>query len=127
MTTQATTTHIGELTERTGLSLRTLGHYDEVGLVNASGRTEGGFRVYTESDYDRLMLIRRMKPLGFTLEEMAELLRIVDSAPAPGAAENRHALNLFVEQAVQRREKLREQVAMADEFIELLKSQVPIR
>ena len=40
--------HIGELAERTGLSLRTMRHYDDVGLVPATGRTEGGFRLYSQ-------------------------------------------------------------------------------
>ncbi|MEK6344223.1 MAG: MerR family transcriptional regulator, partial [Curtobacterium sp.] len=70
--------HIGELAERAGMSLRTIRHYDEVGLLVPSGRTAGGFRVYTAEDLERLLVIRRMKPLGFTLDEMAELLRVVD-------------------------------------------------
>ncbi len=72
------TMHIGELAERAGMSLRTIRHYDEVGLLVPSGRTTGGFRVYTGDDLERLLVIRRMKPLGFTLDEMAELLRVVD-------------------------------------------------
>ncbi len=118
------TMHIGELAERSGLSLRTLRHYDEIGLVSASGRTEGGFRLYTEHDFDRLILIRRMKPLGFTLEQMAELLEIIDALPeasAKAAAELRSKLDSFVEETVTRRETLRAQLAMADEFLELLK------
>ncbi|MGN6408077.1 MAG: MerR family transcriptional regulator, partial [Curtobacterium sp.] len=74
--------HIGELAERAGMSLRTIRHYDEVGLLVPSGRTTGGFRVYTEQDLERLLVIRRMKPLGFTLDEMAELLRVVDGLAA---------------------------------------------
>ena len=53
------TMQIGELAERTDLSLRTSRHYDEVGLLPAS-RTEGGFRVYSEEDFERLMHIRRI-------------------------------------------------------------------
>ena len=73
------TMRIGELADRSSLSLRTIRHYDEVGLLRPSGRTEGGFRLYTERDFDRLLLIRRMKPLGYTLDAMTELLRVVDS------------------------------------------------
>ena len=54
MTESTTTTmHIGELAERTGLSLRTIRHYDDVGLLPAAARTDGGFRLYTEADCDR--------------------------------------------------------------------------
>ena len=41
------TMHIGELADRTGMSLRRLRHYDEIGLLTPSGRSEGGFRLYT--------------------------------------------------------------------------------
>lgn len=79
MTTDASTVtmHIGELAEKTGLSLRTIRHYDDIGLLKASGRTHGGFRLYSQDDLSRLNLIRRMKPLGFTLDEMIELLRVI--------------------------------------------------
>ncbi|QYF73246.1 MerR family transcriptional regulator [Cryobacterium sp. PAMC25264] len=125
--TDADTMHIGELAEKTGLSLRTLRHYDEVGLVSASGRTEGGFRLYTQADHDRLILIRRMKPLGFSLEEMADLLSIIDALAAKpdteAAADLHRRLDVFVAEAAERREKLRSQLAMADEFLELLRAQ----
>ena len=52
--------HIGAVAERTELSLRTLRHYDEIGLVNPSERSEGGFRLYSEADVERILLIRRM-------------------------------------------------------------------
>lgn len=121
------TMHIGELADRSQMSLRTIRHYDEVGLLKPSGRTEGGFRLYTERDFTRLMVIRRMKPLGFALEEMAELLRVVDSLQAAeaggGGAEMRAALDGFIEQATARRAKLEEQISMADEFIDLLRAQ----
>ena len=127
MSDDMTTMHIGELAEKTGLSLRTLRHYDEVGLVSASGRTEGGFRLYTQRDYDRLILIRRMKPLGFSLEEMADLLRIIDTLAESGsgvaAAVLRAELDAFITDAGKRREKLRSQLEMADEFVQLLRAQ----
>jgi MerR family copper efflux transcriptional regulator len=123
----AETMQIGELAERTGLSLRTIRHYDEVGLLKASTRSEGGFRLYTADDLARLMLIRRMKPLGFSLEDMNELLNIVHAlqsgVPGSDTAEVRAALGGFIDDAEARRQKLREQLAMADEFVELLKSQ----
>jgi MerR family copper efflux transcriptional regulator len=127
MSDETTTMHIGELADKTGLSLRTLRHYDEVGLVSASGRSEGGFRLYTQTDYDRLILIRRMKPLGFSLEEMADLLRIIDTLAAPeepgDATQLRTQLDAFIADAGERREKLRSQLAMADEFLDLLRAQ----
>jgi MerR family copper efflux transcriptional regulator len=121
------TMHIGELADRSQMSLRTIRHYDEVGLLKPSGRTEGGFRLYTERDFTRLLLIRRMKPLGFTLEAMAELLRVIDaleeSEPGEGDTAIRSELNGFIEEAAKRRAKLEEQLAMADEFLALLRAQ----
>ncbi|MET9826464.1 MerR family transcriptional regulator, partial [Streptomyces sp. NPDC006349] len=69
---------IGEVASRTELSLRTIRHYEETGLVVPSARSQGGFRLYTEADVARLMVIRRMKPLGFTLDEMRDLLEATD-------------------------------------------------
>ncbi len=117
------TIQIGELAERTGLSLRTLRHYDEIGLLRASGRSDGGYRLYTDEDVDRLMLIRRMKPLGYSLEEMAELLRAADEAEAGGDVA-RTRLAGFIHEAEDRREVLRAQLGMADEFLSLLRSRL---
>ena len=124
----AVTMHIGELAEKTGLSLRTIRHYDEVGLLKPTGRTDGGFRLYTHQDFSRLMLIRRMKPLGFPLEEMTDLLRVIDTlsssdSTTPVDSEVRRELDTFITEADKRRAKLQEQLAMADEFLSLLREQ----
>ncbi|ROS23350.1 DNA-binding transcriptional MerR regulator [Rathayibacter sp. PhB127] len=120
------TMRIGELADRSSLSLRTIRHYDEVGLLRPSGRTEGGFRLYTERDFDRLLLIRRMKPLGYTLDAMTELLRVVDSLEQAQTPEEtaaiRAQLAAFEEEASLRRAKLQDQLAMADEFLALLRA-----
>ena len=65
---------IGVVAERVEMSIPTLRRYDEVGLVSPSARSEGGFRLYTEDDVQRILVIRRMKPLEFTLAEMREVL-----------------------------------------------------
>ncbi|WP_211320927.1 MerR family transcriptional regulator [Arthrobacter livingstonensis] len=121
------TMHIGELADRSQMSLRTIRHYDEVGLLKPSGRTDGGFRLYTERDFTRLLLIRRMKPLGFTLEAMSELLRVIDALEESKLGEDhtdiRSELNGFIEEAAKRRSKLEEQLGMADEFLALLRAQ----
>ncbi len=114
---------IGEVAERLGLSLRTIRHYEEVGLV-VPARTQGGFRLYSEEDVQRLALIRRMKPLGFTLEEMRDLLeindRLVRGDDDPGLLAR---LQLFERAVAERADKLREQLAMAREFAEQLRRQ----
>ncbi|WP_300268225.1 MerR family transcriptional regulator [Microbacterium sp.] len=115
------TMHIGEVAERTSLSLRTLRHYDDIDLVTPSGRTDGGFRLYTEEDVARIMLIRRMKPLGYTLEQMRDVLAVFDALSRdPASAADREALIGIRNTAEQRREQLISQVAMADEFLDQL-------
>lgn len=115
--------HIGELAERSELSLRTIRHYDEVGLLKPTGRSDGGFRLYTDGDLERLLLIRRMKPLGFSLEQMAELLQIIAALEggATMAGDERKALDGFIADAEERRAKLAEQLSAADEFLDLLR------
>lgn len=116
----AKTMHIGEVAERTSLSLRTLRHYDEIGLVNPSGRTDGGFRLYTDDDVRRLLLIRRMKPLGYSLEQMGDLLRVLDGAGPGDDTEALTVLRDFRVDAAERRDRLARQLEMADEFLEQL-------
>lgn len=69
---------IGEVAERVGLSLRTIRFYEEEGLVVPESRTVGGFRLYSVTAVNRLELIKRMKPLGFTVEELVEVLTTLD-------------------------------------------------
>lgn len=120
------TMHIGEVAARTELSLRSLRHWDEVGLLRPSGRSEGGFRLYTEDDVERIMLVRRMKPLGFTLEQMRavmadiDLLRGDNGPSAAARQEARARLDAILGEAAERRRALERQLAMADEFIQVL-------
>lgn len=111
---------IGEVAEQTSLSLRTLRHYEDIGLVIPTGRTDGGFRLYTERDVARLLIIRRMKPLGYTLDEMSSLLSVVDALERGEDAALRSRLTEIRDEARVRREKLAAQVAMAEEFLERL-------
>ncbi|MGP2437214.1 MerR family transcriptional regulator [Streptomyces sp. JW3] len=122
---------IGEVAERTGLSLRTMRHYEEVGLVIPSARSKGGFRLYTEADVERLMVIRRMKPLDFSLEEMRDLLEITDrlqdaDVDAGGAerARLRERLDAYREKADARVEALRVRLGMAEEFAGTLRERL---
>ena len=120
---------IGVVAERTELSIRTLRHYEEVGLVTPSARSSGGFRLYTEDDVDRLRTIRRMKPLGFTLEEMKRLLESLDVLAASDAASDaRSAAAQFIAdchtRAAQSCHELRKQLAYAEEFKELLAARI---
>ncbi len=65
---------IGEIAELAGISLRTLRHYDEIGLVVASERSNAGYRLYTQDDVERLQHVLFYRELGFGLEAIRDLL-----------------------------------------------------
>lgn len=65
---------VGALARHTGLSVRTLHHYDEIGLLVPSGRTPSGHRLYTYGDVQRLQQIQSLRATGFPLEEIRRLL-----------------------------------------------------
>ncbi|XUZ97966.1 MerR family transcriptional regulator [Streptomyces araujoniae] len=117
---------IGEVAARTELSLRTIRHYEETGLVTPSARSQGGFRLYTETDVARLMVIRRMKPLGFTLDQMRDLLNATDRLDGDDALDDgeREALlervRTYRQAAAEQVEKLRIQLERAEEFADTL-------
>ncbi|MFC4373223.1 MerR family transcriptional regulator [Nocardia halotolerans] len=115
---------IGEVAARTDLSIRTVRHYHDVGLVAPSARSAGGFRLYTEADVQRLLVIRRMKPLGFTLAEMKELLDALDVLAGSTNPDARRqagaALDVLRGKAEASCENLRRQLGYAEELTELL-------
>ncbi|RSS51578.1 MerR family transcriptional regulator [Streptomyces sp. WAC01280] len=126
---------IGEVAARTELSLRTIRQYEDNGLVVPSAASPGGFPLYTDADVSRLMVIRRMKPLGFTLDETRELLTAVDllTADRPGTdteltSEDRAALvtrvRRYEQAAAERVTELRTQLARAEEFATSLRGRL---
>lgn len=65
---------VGELARRAGLTVRTLHHYDSIGLLQPSARTEAGYRLYAEDDIARLHGIQALQGLGLPLEEIGRVL-----------------------------------------------------
>jgi MerR family copper efflux transcriptional regulator len=112
---------IGEVAERVDLSLRSVRFYEESGLLSPEARSSGGFRLYTDVQVERLLLIKRMKPLGFKVEQMRELLDASDvlSDPTTLKVEQegaRRTIREFAVLAAESCEELREKLAKADEF-----------
>jgi DNA-binding transcriptional MerR regulator len=64
----------GQVASLTGLTVRTLHHYDEIGLVRPGGRSEGGYRLYAPDDLERLQEVLGWRALGFSLKAIAALL-----------------------------------------------------
>jgi DNA-binding transcriptional MerR regulator len=117
---------IGEVADSVGLSIRTIRHYDELGLVVPSGRSPGGFRLYTGSDVERLQLVKRLKPLQFSLEEIQELLATLDEVTAGTAsADDIARLDRFAATAEERCDDLRRQLGLAEQLAEQLRRSVP--
>lgn len=65
---------IQELTKETGVTVRTLRYYDQIDLLRPSGKTEGGHRLYSETDVIRLQQILFLKEIGFSLKEITNML-----------------------------------------------------
>jgi DNA-binding transcriptional MerR regulator len=120
---------IGQVADRTGLSLRTIRFYEENGLVVPTARSEGGFRLYSDGDVARLEVIKRMKPLGFSLEEMQELLTLLADLDAATADREQliDRLQMFHEAATARVLALREQLAVAEGFADTLAGRLQSR
>lgn len=120
--------HIGEVAERTGLSLRTVRYYEEVGLLPEPDRSAGGFRLYTDVAVERLLVIKQMKPLEFTLEEMRELLgALAEMHAGPSGQRHQELIGVLVGYqtlVATRTEKMRERLidakALQDSLDELL-------
>jgi DNA-binding transcriptional MerR regulator len=107
---------IGEVAARVGLSLRTIRYYDQVGLVVPSERSAGRFRLYSEADVERLALIKRLRPLDFTLEQIRDLLAVIDAVSADDGSEPGRTEQLMGRLAMYR--------VAADNRIEVLRAQV---
>jgi DNA-binding transcriptional MerR regulator len=99
---------VGELARSTGLTVRTLHHYDRVGLLSPSRRTASGHRLYAAADVARLQQIRSLRELGFSLDEVREFLERPDASP-------RRVLRMHVE-------RLREQIALQSRLCERLEA-----
>lgn len=117
--------HIGQVASRTGLSHRTLRYYEEMGLLTPSARTEGGFRLYGQADIERLLLIKPMKPLGFSIEEMRQLVDALDvlADPTANAADTSSAraqVDAIHADALTRVTELRAATARAEAFTDAL-------
>lgn len=98
---------IGELARRTGLTVRTLHHYDEIGLLSPAERSDGGHRVYDEAGVQRLYRIVSLRSLGFPLDAIAQALDSERFDPAQAVEDHLRRLEAQIAQEQQLVHKLR--------------------
>jgi len=97
---------VGELARRTGLTVRTLHHYDEIGLLKPAGRSDTGYRLYSQADVQRLHGIQALRHLGLPLGDIADLLAGEGMEPGRIIERQIHALDLQITQATELRARL---------------------
>ncbi|GLX69876.1 MerR family transcriptional regulator [Paenibacillus glycanilyticus] len=97
---------VGDLARLTGLTVRTLRFYDQIGLFSPSGQTGSGHRLYDETDLSRLHQILTLKELGLSLEEIKETLSAKQISP--------------LEMVTLQKERIKEQIAREQKLLEQL-------
>ncbi len=114
MTVQSTETlKVGDLARRTGLSVRTLHHYDEIGLLRPAGRTSSGHRLYGAEEVGRLQQIASLRRIGLSLGDIARCLE-------QGVYSFEHTVSLHIRRI---REEMAEQARLCA-LLERLKERV---
>jgi MerR family transcriptional regulator, thiopeptide resistance regulator len=99
---------VGELAKQTGLSIRTLHYYDEIGLLSPSHHTESGHRLYATEDIVRLQQIKSLRQLGLSLEEIRDCLDSPNFTPL-------QVIELHIK-------RLREQIALQQRLCDRLEA-----
>jgi MerR family transcriptional regulator, copper efflux regulator len=102
---------IGSLAKRAGVGIDTVRYYERAGLLAPSGRLASGYRRYTELELARLRFIRRAQALGFTLNEVRELLALSARRDVARVKRSAQAKLVAVEKKIAALEKVREGLA----------------
>jgi DNA-binding transcriptional MerR regulator len=102
----------GELAREAGVSTDTLRHYERKGVLHAPRRSANGYREYPHAALERVMLVRRALAVGFTLDELARLLR----ARERGVAPCREVRSLAASKLAMVEERVRELISLRDDL-----------
>ncbi|TDE20444.1 MerR family transcriptional regulator [Actinomadura sp. 6K520] len=121
---------VGEVMARTELSLRTIRHYARLNLVVPSVPTDDG-ALYSEEDVARLALLRRIRPMGFSLREIRDLLATLEILEDPEITDQRDHLlertEMYLEAARLRAARLAEELGQARQFTAALDTEIAQR
>lgn len=110
---------VGQVAKMAGVTVRTLHHYDEIGLLSPGGRSSTGYRRYDDADLERLQHIRYYRELGFPLEEIAAILDDPASDPATHLRRQHELLTVRVR-------RLQEMVTAIEFAMEASKLNIPL-
>jgi MerR family transcriptional regulator, thiopeptide resistance regulator len=125
---------VGDLARRTGLTVRALHHYDKVGLLKPSLRTDSGHRLYTSGDVARLQQILSLRQVGFSLEEIRDCLAREDFSPLAAISLHIKRLRERIDRErriCKRLEAIADRLRLADEvsageFLRIIKEMIMI-
>jgi DNA-binding transcriptional MerR regulator len=110
---------VGQVAKAAGVTVRTLHHYDEIGLLSPRGRSTAGYRRYDEADLERLQHIRYYRELGFPLEEIAAILDEPGVDPAAHLRRQHELLTVRIK-------RLQEMVTAIEFAMEASKMNIPL-
>ncbi len=119
MERQSGASRIGEVARLAHVSVRTLHHYDRIGLVRPSARTAAGYRLYATEDLERLQTVLLYKELGFGLGEIRDLL-------AEPGYDRREALRAQREQLARRSARVDAMLALIDKTLAAMDEGIPM-
>ncbi len=104
---------IGDVAKQSGMTVEAVRFYERQGLLPRPPRTEAGYRVYTDTDLRRLQIIRQAKRLGFSLQEIARILRLRERGhcPCPEVIDTLEHHLRQTEDQLQRLQSFRDEIA----------------
>lgn len=103
---------VGQIAKSAGVSVQTVRFYERRGLIPAPQRLQSGYRMYAPGTVDTILLIKQMRELGFTLRELVQFIRLLDTKPHD-PAERRACVEAKLKNIDEQIERLR---SMRDEL-----------